>query len=177
MEEKRGLKEFGVKSLKPEDIKIFRGTFNLIHLMTADGTLYRGVYALRAFPIRCPDKFIFLFYYDENDRVQEIGMIEDLNTFSEESRQIVLDAMRKQYFAYIIEAIYSIKLEFGILHFEVETDKGTKEFYMRWASHRTLDFGEKGKILLDIFDDRYILPDIEKLTKAEQELFTRYIYW
>ncbi|MCM8829416.1 MAG: DUF1854 domain-containing protein [Candidatus Omnitrophica bacterium] len=85
--------------------------------------------------------------------------------------------MRKQYFAYTIEAIYSIKLEFGVLHFEVETDKGPKEFYMRWASHRTLDFGDKGKVLLDIFDDRYILPNIENLTKAEQEVFTRYIYW
>lgn len=177
MEEKRGIKDFGIKVLKPEEVKIFRGTFNLIHLMTSDGTLYRGVYALRAFPIRCPDKFIFLFYYDENDKVQEIGMIEDLNAFPEEARQIVLDAMRKQYFAYIIETIYSIKLEYGMLHFEVETDKGPKTFYMRWASHRTLDFGEKGKILLDIFDDRYIVPDVEKLTKAERELFTRYIYW
>lgn len=177
MEEKRGLQEFGVKSLMPEDIKIFRGTFNLIHLMTSDGSLYRGIYAISAFPIRCPDKFIFLFYYDENDRVQEVGMIEDLNIFPEESRQVVRDAMRRQYFAYTIEGIYNIKLEYGILHFEVETDKGQKEFYMRWASYRTLDFGERGKILLDIFDDRYIIPDVEQLTKAEQELFTRYIYW
>jgi len=178
MEERKSrLEEIGLKSLKPDEVKIFRGTFNLMHVMTSDGTLYRGVYAIRAFPVRCPDKFIFLFYYDENDRVQEIGMIEDLNMFSEEHRQMILDAMRKQYFAYMIEAIYSIKLEFGILHFEVETDKGPKTFYMRWASYRTLDFGEKGKILLDIFDDRYILPDIEKLTRAEQDLFTRYIYW
>lgn len=177
MGNERELKDFGIKSLKPGDVKIFRGTFNLIHLVTSDGTLYKGVYALRAFPIRCPDKFIFLFYYDEKDSVQEIGMIEDLNTFPEESRQVILDAMRKQYFAYFIEAIYNIKLEFGILHFEVETDKGPKEFYMRRATHRTLNFGEKGKILLDIFDDRYIIPDIEKLTKAEQDLFTRYIYW
>ncbi|MCM8762035.1 MAG: DUF1854 domain-containing protein [Candidatus Omnitrophica bacterium] len=178
MEEKKSrLEEIEVRALKPEEVKIFRGAFNLMHVMIANGILYRGVYAIRAFPIRYPDKYIFLFYYDENDRVQEIGMIEDLNIFPEETRQIILDAMRKQYFAYTIESIYSIKLEFGVLHFEVETDKGQKTFYMRWASHRTLDFGERGKILLDIFDDRYILPNIEKLTKTEQDLFTRYIYW
>ncbi|MCM8830219.1 MAG: hypothetical protein NC824_04395 [Candidatus Omnitrophica bacterium] len=30
------------------------------------------------------------FYYGENDRVQEIGMIEDLNICPEESREIIL---------------------------------------------------------------------------------------
>ncbi|MCM8829417.1 MAG: hypothetical protein NC824_00220, partial [Candidatus Omnitrophica bacterium] len=67
MEEKKGLKEFEIKNLNPGDVKIFRGAFNLIHLITSDGVLYKGVYALCAFPIRCPDKFIFLFYHDEKD--------------------------------------------------------------------------------------------------------------
>lgn len=166
-----------VKFLKPGEIKIFRGTFNLMHLTTADGTLYRGVYAIRAFPITCPNKYIFLFYYDERDRSREIGAIESLDAFSEDVRDIILDVMRKHYFGYTILEIYSIKLEFGNLHFEVETDKGPREFFMRWASHRTLDFGESGKILLDVFDDRYIVPDVNSLARADRDLFTRYVYW
>lgn len=170
-------KQLDVEFIKPEAIRIFRGTFNMMHLTTADGTMYRGVYAIRAFPITCPDKYIFLFYYDENDKSREIGVIESLDGFSEDAREIIMDVMKKHYFGYTILKIYSIKLEFGILHFEVETDKGAKTFDMRWASHRTLDFAESGKVLLDVFDDRYIIHDVNKLSRVDRELFTRYVYW
>jgi hypothetical protein len=166
-----------VQFLKPEDIKIFRGTFNLMHLTDSKGNLYRGVYAVSAFPILCPNRYIFLFYYDEYDNSSEIGVIENIDIFPEEAREIILEVMRKHYFAYVIQKIYSIKLEFGILHFEVETDKGPKNFDMRWTSHRTLDFGESGKVLLDVFDDRYIIPDVNGLSRADRDLFTRYVYW
>ncbi len=175
--EKNALEQIEVRFLKPEEVKIFRGTFKMMHLMDSDGTIYRGVYAISAFPVACPDKYIFLFYYDEYDRSREIGVIEDIGIFPEDVREIIHEVMKKHYFAYIIHEIYSIKLEFGTLHFEVETDKGPKNFSMRWASHRTLDFGRTGKILLDVFDDRYIVPDIERLTRAEKDLFTRYVYW
>lgn len=171
------LEQMDVRFLKPEDVKIFRGTFNLMHLTDSDGTLYRGVYAIRAFPITCPKKYIFLFYYDEKDRSREIGVIEDIDIFPEEVREIILDVMRKHYFGYTIQQIHSIKLEFGTLRFEVETDKGPKAFDMRWASHRTLDFGESGKILLDVFDDRYVIPDVNSLSRIDRDLFTRYVYW
>lgn len=176
MEESR-LEQIDLHILKPEDIKIFRGTFNLMHLMTKAGELYRGVSAVRAFPATCPDKFISLFYYDEKDRIKEIGIIEDINIFPEEVREIVMQVMRKYYFSYTILKVYSIKLEYGNLYFEVDTDKGPRPFTMRWASHRTRDFGESGKILLDVFDDRYIIPDVNELDKIDRELFTRYVYW
>lgn len=171
------LKHLQVQFLNSEEIKIFRGTFNLMHVTTADGTIYRGVYAVRAFPITCPNRYIFLFYYDEKDKSQEIGVIESLDDFPQETRDIILDVMKKHYFGYMIQKIYSINLEFGILHFEVETDKGPRSFDMRWASHRTIDLGESGKILLDVFDDQYIIQDINNLSRADRDLFTRYVYW
>ncbi|MBN1444918.1 MAG: DUF1854 domain-containing protein [Candidatus Omnitrophica bacterium] len=171
------LEQIELQILKPEDIKIFRGTFNLMHLMTKNGELYRGVSAVRAFPATYPDKFISLFYYDEKDRIKEIGLIEDIKVFPEDVREIIFHVMRKYYFSYTVLKIYSIKMEYGNLYFEVETDKGPKSFAMRRAAHRTIDYGESGKILLDVFDDRYVIPDVEEMDKIDRELFTRYIYW
>ena len=37
--------------------------------------------------------------------------------------------------------------------------------------------GESGKILLDLDDNRFLVPDIEALPAKEQELFLRYVYW
>jgi len=163
--------------LKPDKIKIFRATFGTIHVMVNNESLYRGVFAVAAFPVSNPTKYISLFYYDERDREQEIGMLEDIDDLTEQQKDLVKQALTRQYFSFEILAINSIKFAYGLLFFDVETDKGTRQFSMRWEGSRALDFAGKGKIILDIFEDRYVLKDISKLSRTEQELFLRYIYW
>ncbi|MCM8789376.1 MAG: DUF1854 domain-containing protein [Candidatus Omnitrophica bacterium] len=163
--------------LDPKKIKIFRGTFETIHVMIKDGSLFRGVFAIAAFPVSNPNKYISLFCYDEKDREYEIGMIEDIDQLSEEERKLVLQALRRQYFSFEILAINSIKFAFGLLFFDVETDKGPRQFSMRWETRYAFTFGRNGKILIDIFEDRYVIEDVSSLNRIEQELFTRYIYW
>lgn len=163
--------------LDPKKIKIFRGTFETIHVMLEDGRLFRGVFAIAAFPISNPNKYISLFCYDERDREYEIGMIEDLDQLLPEQKELILEALKKQYFYFEILAINSIKFKFGLLFFDVETDKGPRQFSMRWETRYAFDFGPRGKILIDIFEDRYVIRDISKLPRIEQELFSRFIYW
>jgi len=167
----------GVRILSPETVKIFRGTFNMLHVMVIGDTLYRGVFAVQAFPLSMPRKFISLFYFDERDRPEEIGVIEDLNAFPSDARDLVVETLEKYYFSYEIIAIHRITWQFGLLHFDVETDKGRKDFYMRWEHSRAVDYGENGKILLDVFDDRYVISNVDALSKAERQAFTRYIFW
>ncbi|MGQ9621563.1 MAG: DUF1854 domain-containing protein, partial [Bacteroidales bacterium] len=88
-----------INFLDPKKIKIFRGTFETIHVMLDDGTLYRGVFAIAAFPVSNPNRFISLFCYDEKDREYEIGMIENLEDLPEQYRELVIETLRKQYFS------------------------------------------------------------------------------
>lgn len=163
--------------LNPEKIKIFRGTFETIHVMLEDGSLYRGVFAVAAFPVSNPNKYISLFTYDEKDREYEIGMIEDIDKLPEKERELIIQALRRQYFYFEVLAINSIRFAFGLLFFDVETDKGPRQFSMRWETRFAFDYGKNGKIMIDIFEDRYVIKDVSKLNKIEQELFSRYIYW
>jgi hypothetical protein len=39
------------------------------------------------------------------------------------------------------------------------------------------DFGKRGKILIDLDDNRYLVPDVETLPQRERDLFQRYVYW
>ncbi len=176
-EKQQAEKFLGIRILTPENAKIFRGTFNLLHVTVKGEGLYRGVFAAQAFPVSSPRGFIFLYYYDLQDKQREIGMIENLDVFPPETKALLLEALAKHYFAYEIKSIRDIRFEFGILLFDVETDKGPKRFYMRWQYHRAEDYGEYGKILLDVFDDRYIIPDLRDLPPVERELFKRFIYW
>ena len=167
----------GMKFLTPENTRIFRGTFNMLHVMVTGDTLYRGVFAVQAFPVSARMKFISLFYYDDLEKIREIGMIEDINTFPEEARALLRETLGRYYYYREILRVYAIKREFGLLFLDVETNQGPLKFTMRWEQNSAVDFGKEGKILLDVFEDRYIIMNVEKLPRIDRELFQRFIYW
>ncbi|MGC8976401.1 MAG: DUF1854 domain-containing protein [Candidatus Ratteibacteria bacterium] len=166
-----------IKYLTPENTKIIKGEFDTINIVLKDGRIYKGVFAVSAFPVREPNKFISLFYQKDNGEMEEIGIIKDISIFPEKEKKLILETLNKHYFSFIIIKIINIVWKFGFLLFNVETDKGERQFYLKWERSRAIDYGEKGKILIDALEDRYIIPNIEKLTQFEKNLFTKYIYW
>src|SRR5438477_10825346 len=111
----------GVRRLTPDTTKIFEGAFSLLHCAVKGDTMYRGVFAVLMFPIRYPDRYISMRYTDEKDKIREIGIIEDLSTFPEETQQLVKRILTKHYHEQIISRVYEVRLEFGLLFFDVET--------------------------------------------------------
>ena len=172
------LVSMGVRLLTPENATIFEGTFSLLHCGVKGDTLYRGVYAVLMFPIRYTDRFISLRYTDIEDKDKEIGIIDELSAFPPESQQLVRNTLVKHYYEQTVTRIYSVKNQFGLLFFDVETRQlGRLQFVLPWRGDRAEDFGANGKTLLDAFDNRYIIPDLAELPPADRHAFTSYIYW
>ena len=167
----------GVRRLTPATAKIFEGAFALLHCAVTGDQMYRGVFAVLMFPIRHPDRYISLRYTGEKDKVREIGVIEDLNAFSEETQKQIRAVLKKQYHEHIISRVYEVRDEFGLLFFDVETQRGRQEFMMPWRHDRAEDFGAGGKVLLDVNENRFIVPDVMALPAKDQRRFTNYIYW
>jgi hypothetical protein len=167
----------GVRRLMPDTTKIFEGAFSLLHCAVKGDSMHRGVFAVLMFPIRHPDRYISLRYTDEKDKIREIGVIEDLAAFPEETQILLRRILTKHYHEQIISRVYEVRLEFGLLFFEVETQRGRQEFMMPWRHDRAEDFGANGKVLLDAHDNRFIIPDVPALPPKDQRRFTSYIYW
>lgn len=170
----------GVRLLTPANTTIFEGTFSLLHCAVAGDTLYRGVYAVLMFPIRHADRFISLRYTDaaDKDKEKEIGIIDELGAFPAEHQRLVRNTLVKHYYEQVLTRIYGIDNRFGLLFFDVETQlQGRRQFVMPWRGDRAEDYGANGKILLDAFDNRYIIPDVAELPTADRNVFTSFIYW
>jgi hypothetical protein len=167
----------GVRLLMPSNAKVFEGTFSLMHVAVTGDTTYRGVFAVMMFPIRHPDRFISLRYTDERDREQEIGVIDDLSVFPEEAQALVRGSLVKHYYEQTISRIHSVENRFGLLFFDVETQLGRCSFVMPWRGDRAEEFGASGKVLLDAFDNRYIIRDVDALPAADRNALTSYVYW
>ncbi|MEI6971836.1 MAG: DUF1854 domain-containing protein [bacterium] len=173
----RRLVDMGVRLLTPENTKLFEGAFSLLHCHVS-GETFRGVYAILMFPIRHNDRFISLRYTDLDDKEKEIGIIDDLSVFPTEAGQMVRNILVKHYYEHVLTRIHSVEHEFGLLFFDVETEQmGPMKFVMPWRGDRAEDFGTNGKLLLDSFDNRYIIPDLSKLPASDQHEFTNFIYW
>jgi len=176
------VQEVGVRKLEPGSTRIFEGAFGLLNCTVREETwrdadLYRNVFAIRMFPVSHPSRFVSVRHTNEADKVAEIGVIDDLKVFPKEEQDLVDANLRKQYHEQTIHRVYSVRHEYGMLFFDVETQRGREQFIMPWKGDRTEDFGDDGKVLLDALDNRYVIPRVSELQGADQRRFTSYIYW
>ena len=167
----------GVRRLTPDKTTIFEGVLSVLHCAIQNDQLYRGVFAIRMFPVRHPTRFISLHFTDLDDKDREIGVIEDLSVFPPEQQALVQRDLAAHYHEKIIRRVFEVKYEYGLLFFEVETQDGREKFEMQWRGDRAEEYGDAGRVLLDALDNRYIIPDVEALPPADHQRFTNFIYW
>jgi len=176
------LDEVGARFLTPVDTKIFKATYELMHVQYVDpktgkAELFRGAYAVFAFPVSCPRKYISLRYRDERGADWEIGVIEDPMKFPPAVRELLGASLANNYFEFEVTRVLKIVSKYGLLLFDVDTNQGLREFEMRWQVDRAQSYGPYGKVLIDVFDNRYVISDVRDLPKEDQDRFTRFIYW
>ena len=138
---------------------------------------FAGIFAVRALPASAPEQFISLRYADADGQEHEIGIVADLTEWPAAGRSLVEQALSRRYFIRRVIAIERIDLNHGLLTFRVQTDRGRAEFTMRNSHSQAQDYGEHGKLLLDVDDNRYLVRDVKELPRRQQTLFRRFVYW
>ncbi|MDZ4817407.1 MAG: DUF1854 domain-containing protein, partial [Planctomycetota bacterium] len=139
--------------------------------------VHRGVFAVRCFPASRPDDFISLRKCDRDGHEHEVGILRHLDRWSPDCQELVRAALARRYYLRRIIGVDEIKLEHGYLHFRVQTDQGPAQFAMRWTQSQAQDFGVSGKVLVDVEDNRFLVPDMGAFPTRERELLQRFVYW
>ncbi len=168
--------ETQVRFLTPNMCRIHLGNLGALHVTVLNEGIYGGVYAAYAFPVAHPNGYISLLY-TAGEKDFEIGLIRNLDEFPADAADLVRKALRRRYFVHIVKRIVNIGWKYGLIAMDVETDKGPASFFMRWSSDRAVDYGQRGKVLMDLDNNRYLIPDVEALDEDERAEFQRYIYW
>ena len=125
-------------------------------------------FAVRCFPASRPDDFISLRMWDRDGQERELGIVRRLGQWSARSQELIRAALARRYFLRRITRIDDIKLEYGHLLFDVSTDQGPCRFTMRWTQSQAQDFGARGKVLSDLEDNRFLVPDVDELPPRER---------
>ena len=138
------------------------GFVNLIH----DGTTYERVKVVRLFPFTDADKYISI--RENTPKAKEIGIMENLADFDEETQEIIREQLRLNYFTPVIQKIMSIKDEYGYAYFHVLTDKGECKFAINMASNAVTKLSDSRLIIMDLDENRFEIRDVNALTQKER---------
>ena len=166
-----------LRYLLPDVCRVHLGSHGALHVTVRDERIYGGVYAAYAFPVAHPDKYVSLIYSAGSGPDVEIGVIRDLDEFPPEQARLVREALGRRYFVHVITAIRHVGWKYGFVAIDVDTNKGPASFLIRWQHDRAVDYGRKGKVLIDVDQNRYLIPDQDQLPSSQKAQFQRYIYW
>lgn len=125
----------------------------------------------RAFPSEEPYRYISVAGKDD----KEIGMIPDVNKFSEPQRSILKNELNHRYFMPKISRIDDIKDRFGHTVFSVATDIGPIRFTVRDVYRNLFHLPDGRVILTDTDGNRYEIPDPHALDKKSFKRIELYI--
>lgn len=125
---------------------------------------YPRVLLVRAFPFDLGDRSLSVT--DEEEK--EIGMIEDLSLFDEETATLLRQELDRRYYTPKILEIYEMKERFGFAYFRVRTDRGDAAFTVRDIFRNLFSIGEGRLIITDVDGSRFEIENAGALDKKSR---------
>ena len=180
MEEKDILKEereqldklLSVNKLTPDNA-VFSETKGGFITLSLSGEDKGMVNIICAFPFTAPNEFLSVRTAD--DKMEELGIIESINDFDNETVAIIKKQLEIRYFMPEITKVYSVKEEYGHTYWSVQTNKGRHKFTSPSGSSGSVIRKENRVIIKDSDQNRYEIPDITKLTAKEMKKLDLYL--
>ncbi len=152
-----------VRYLTKDDIEFYETKGELLGAKV-DGKDVGRVDVLRLFPLHMKDKFLSVRRQAETarDRNTELGIIEDINPFSDGQKEMLGKDLDKRYFVPEILKVINVKEEFGHTYWETLTSAGARSFTTFDMNSNLIKTGENSVILIDVDGSRYQISDIKK---------------
>lgn len=170
------LSAFAPRWLRPESAVLRAGPHGGLEVRVGVET-FGGVFAVRALPATRPDEFVSLRYADADGHEHEVGMVRDLRDWPAGPRALIERSLAGRYVVREVLAVEAIEFRHNLLTLTLRTDRGPAVVTMRNTHSAAQDYGESGKLLTDVDDNRYLVRDVTALPRRQQLLFKRYIYW
>lgn len=152
--------------------KIERTDLYLVRLTMKDGSVYENLEPRKLFPYTNQTMFITLLDSDE----RELGFVRDFDELDEDSKKALLECFKEYYMIPKILKVLECEDKFGTLKWRVETDRGEVTFNIK-NRHSDIKhlYGTPRVIVRDSNDNRYEIPDINKMDGHSNRILFSYL--
>ena len=148
-----------------------RKDITLVDVELYDGRKFENLEPRRLFPTSGLEKYITLL----DSAGVEQAVIRDLKTLPPEQRKIIDACLDEYYLVPKISKILDCQERFDGLTLFTETDRGPASINIRVLLHGFKLMQGYRVLLRDVNDNRYEIPDINKLDKHSRQILGRYI--
>lgn len=142
-------------------VRLYREPAWKLRLTIEDDRSYTRVKVVRASPLSYPTRYICLL--DAKD--EEVCMIPEMKDLDEDMRQIVQEELDRRYLTSTIECVVSIRNEFGTSYWDVETNRGPRDFVVQNVAENAQWLGDHRLLLVDVDGNRFEIPNLGDLDK------------
>ena len=154
------------ESVDPQAIRLFREPAWRLRMTIEDDRSYTRVKVVRAAPLSEPDRYIcFLDVKDE-----AICMVKELSELREENHELVREELDTRYLTAYVSRVVNLRNEYGVSYWDVETDRGRREFVAKNVAENAQWLGDRRLFILDVDGNRFEFADLGKLDKRSQSL-------
>lgn len=154
--------------LNPKQVRIERGDFGDL-MLTAGGTTHREVRAARLFPLNRKDRYV-----EFREREGElIGILRRMDRLAPESRGVLSEQLDKIYFIPSVVRINDVREEYFVMHFDVETDRGPREFEVKGKENFRSLPGQR--MMITDADTNRFMVHYKRLDSRSRTLIEKYI--
>ena len=135
--------------------------------MTIEGDRsYTRVKVVRAAPLSEPNRYIcFLDIKDE-----AICMVKDLHELCQDNHMIIREELNTRYLTAYVSSVNALRNEYGVSYWDVETDRGQREFVAKNVAENARWLGDNRLFILDVDGNRFEFSDLTQLDKRSKAL-------
>jgi hypothetical protein len=167
------MSETNGKSIRPVDPRSFALQYDAwgrLVLIDPSGERHVGVEPVRSFPISDPQHWMSIV--DAEGR--ELVSVERLDDLPIGTRKILADELSRREFVPVIERIERISTGSDSSTWEVQTDRGATQFFLK-SEDDIRRLGPSRVLIIDDHGVRYSIPDTHALDAASRRLLERYL--
>lgn len=153
------LREVG--AIDPSRVRLHRGPHDVLRCtIEGDKSVLRAK-VVRAFPISAATNWINVL----DGKNKEVCLIEDPDALDPESRRLVEEELERFYRVPEIKHILSITQEYRTMFWDVVTDRGRRDFVVKWGADTVQWRSATTVLLTDIDSNRFVIPDVSALDR------------
>ena len=149
-----------------DKLRLFREPAWVLRLTIEEDRSYTRVKIVRAAPLSHPDQFIS--FLDAKD--EEICMVDDLKQLDDAARALIKEELDRRYLTSTIQRVVSIRNEFGTSYWDVETNRGQREFVVQNVAENAQWLGDHRLLIIDVDGNRFEIVDLGALDKRSAAL-------
>jgi hypothetical protein len=156
--------------LEPADIRLGRATDGQVLLHRGEQVVNVGS-VMSAFPLTRPGHMVSI----RDEEGEEIGLLRNVAALDPRSRRIMEEELERAYFMPRIRDIVDIREELSVVTWEVETDRGPRQFEVRNVRQNVRRMGRRRFVIKDVDGNRYEIQDWADLPPAAQRIIWNHL--